>query len=139
MNVWNPGIEQAVESLDQSKNFDSQLVGTNDRSLDRCVHRRRIAPSCQDPNTLHFRRIYCSLVARSYPLSQGFPIHSLFCFSPDANRHSICGAMEFLVVAASLGWLALLLVPWRPWGTGERLEPADEPCENDFRDTTLLI
>jgi hypothetical protein len=45
--------------------------------------------------------------------------------------------MEFLVVAASLGWVALLLVPWRPWGTGERLEPVGEPCETDFRDTTL--
>jgi hopene-associated glycosyltransferase HpnB len=47
--------------------------------------------------------------------------------------------MEFLVVAASLGWVALLLAPWRPWGTGERLEPAGEPCETDFRDTTLLV
>jgi hopene-associated glycosyltransferase HpnB len=47
--------------------------------------------------------------------------------------------MEFLFVAASLGWVALLLVPWRPWGTGERLEPVGEPRETDFRDTTLLI
>ena len=47
--------------------------------------------------------------------------------------------MEFLVVAASLGWVALLLVPWRPWDTSERLEPVGEPHETDFRDTTLLI
>jgi hopene-associated glycosyltransferase HpnB len=47
--------------------------------------------------------------------------------------------MEFLVLAASLGWVALLLAPWRPWGTGERLEPVGETCETDFRDTTLLI
>ncbi len=47
--------------------------------------------------------------------------------------------MEFLVVAASLGWVALLLAPWRPWGTGERLEAVGGSFENNLRDITVLI
>ena len=47
--------------------------------------------------------------------------------------------MEFLVVVGSLGWVALLLTPWRPWCTSERLEPDGDPVEEDFRDITVLI
>jgi len=47
--------------------------------------------------------------------------------------------MEFLVVAASLSWVALLLAPWRPWGTGERLEAVGGSFENNLRDITVLI
>src|SRR5690242_10159945 len=47
--------------------------------------------------------------------------------------------MEFLVIAASFGWVALLLAPWRPWGTGEGLEAAGDPLEKDLRDITVLI
>jgi len=47
--------------------------------------------------------------------------------------------MEFLVVAGSLGWVALLLLPWRSWWTSEQLEPDGNPVEEDFRDITVLI
>jgi hopene-associated glycosyltransferase HpnB len=47
--------------------------------------------------------------------------------------------MEFLVAAGSLLWVALLLVPWRPWSTRERLEPGDERDEPNPCDVTVLI
>ena len=47
--------------------------------------------------------------------------------------------MEYLVVAGSLLWVALILVPWRPWSTRERLEPANERIERDLSDVTVLI
>jgi hopene-associated glycosyltransferase HpnB len=47
--------------------------------------------------------------------------------------------MEFLVVIVSLGWVALLVAPWRPWGTNERLEPDRDPFEADLRDITVVI
>lgn len=46
--------------------------------------------------------------------------------------------MEFLVVAGSLLWLALLLVPWRPWSTRERLEPTGESA-GSLSDLTVVI
>ena len=45
--------------------------------------------------------------------------------------------MEFLVVAGSLLWVALILVPWRPWSTRERLEPGREPA--NLSDVTVLV
>jgi hopene-associated glycosyltransferase HpnB len=47
--------------------------------------------------------------------------------------------MEFLVVAASLLWVGLLLVPWRPWSTRECLEPENELTESNLCDVTVLI
>jgi hopene-associated glycosyltransferase HpnB len=47
--------------------------------------------------------------------------------------------MEFLVVAVSIGWVALLLAPWRPWGTGERLEVAGGSSDKSLEDITVLI
>jgi hopene-associated glycosyltransferase HpnB len=47
--------------------------------------------------------------------------------------------MEFLVVAGSLLWIVLLLVPWRPWSTRERLEPEDVRTEGTLSDVTVLI
>jgi hopene-associated glycosyltransferase HpnB len=47
--------------------------------------------------------------------------------------------MESLVVVASLGWVLLLLVPWRPWGTSEQLEPARDLSGEDLGDITVLI
>jgi hopene-associated glycosyltransferase HpnB len=47
--------------------------------------------------------------------------------------------MEYLVVAGSLLWVALILVPWRPWSTRERLEPGDNGVELDLSDVTVLI
>jgi hopene-associated glycosyltransferase HpnB len=47
--------------------------------------------------------------------------------------------MEYLVVAVCLGWVALLFVPWRPWGTRERLEADGDSFEKNLRDITVLI
>ena len=47
--------------------------------------------------------------------------------------------MEILVVAGSLLWVALLLVPWRPWSTRECLEPVNEQAERNLCDVTVLI
>jgi hopene-associated glycosyltransferase HpnB len=47
--------------------------------------------------------------------------------------------MGFLVALASLGWVGLLLVPWRPWGTSEQLEPAGDRSDEDLGDVTVLI
>jgi hopene-associated glycosyltransferase HpnB len=47
--------------------------------------------------------------------------------------------MDFLIIAGSLLWLALILVPWRPWSTRERLEPGDERAERNLSDVTVLV
>jgi hopene-associated glycosyltransferase HpnB len=47
--------------------------------------------------------------------------------------------MEFLVVAGSLLWVALILVPWRPWSTRERLESADDLAAGGLSDVTVLV
>ena len=47
--------------------------------------------------------------------------------------------IEIFIFLASLGWVALVLAPWRPWGTGERLEPAADSAEEEFDDITVLI
>jgi hypothetical protein len=47
--------------------------------------------------------------------------------------------MELLTAVGSLLWVALMLLPWRPWSTRERLEP-DEACDGtDLADVTALI
>ena len=43
------------------------------------------------------------------------------------------------VLPAAIGWLALLLAPWRPWRTGERLEAGPEGAAADLSDVTVLI
>jgi hopene-associated glycosyltransferase HpnB len=45
--------------------------------------------------------------------------------------------MELLGFIACLGWLALLLLPWRPWSTKECLESQGEPT--DLSDVTVVI
>jgi glycosyltransferase involved in cell wall biosynthesis len=47
--------------------------------------------------------------------------------------------MELLVAMGSLLWVAVILVPWRPWGTRERLEPGDPRDGTDLSDVTVLI
>jgi hopene-associated glycosyltransferase HpnB len=47
--------------------------------------------------------------------------------------------MEYLVVAGSLLWVALILVPWRAWSTNENLEPGADRVEADLSDVTVLI
>src|SRR5438132_1153367 len=48
-------------------------------------------------------------------------------------------AMGFFIAVASLGWVGLLLVRWRPWGTSEQLEPAGDRSDEDRGDVTVLI
>jgi hopene-associated glycosyltransferase HpnB len=47
--------------------------------------------------------------------------------------------MELLVAVGSLLWVALILVPWRPWSTRERLEPDHPRDRTDLSDVTVLI
>jgi hopene-associated glycosyltransferase HpnB len=47
--------------------------------------------------------------------------------------------MEFLVVAGSLLWVVLMLLPWRPWSTRERLEPGAERVACNLSDITVLV
>lgn len=47
--------------------------------------------------------------------------------------------MEFLVVAGSLLWVALILVPWRPWSTRERLEAGHALAARSLSDVTVLV
>lgn len=45
-----------------------------------------------------------------------------------------------LSTVAAAAWMALLVVPWRPWSTRERLEPTAEDCApSDLHDVTALI
>ncbi len=49
-------------------------------------------------------------------------------------------ALGWLGALGGAMWLVLLVVPWRPWGTGERIEPDDAPAENtDLSDMSVLI
>ena len=45
--------------------------------------------------------------------------------------------MELLVCFAAIAWLALLLIPWRPWSTKECLESQGE--RSDLSDVTVVI
>jgi hopene-associated glycosyltransferase HpnB len=47
--------------------------------------------------------------------------------------------MDFLVIAGSFLWLAVILVPWRPWSTRECLEAGNERAERNLSDVTVLI
>jgi hopene-associated glycosyltransferase HpnB len=45
--------------------------------------------------------------------------------------------MDLLVFIACLGWITLLLLPWRPWSTKERLESLGD--RTDLSDVTVVI
>jgi hopene-associated glycosyltransferase HpnB len=47
--------------------------------------------------------------------------------------------MEFFLVVGSLLWVALMLVPWRPWSTKERLEPSEQEANPNLSDLTVLV
>src|ERR1700722_14498586 len=47
--------------------------------------------------------------------------------------------MDFLVIAGSLLWRAVILVPWRPWSTSECLEAGNERAERNLSNVTVLI
>ena len=42
-------------------------------------------------------------------------------------------------VPGAVLWLIILLLPWRPWSTRERLESGPAPQPADLRDVTVLI
>ena len=47
--------------------------------------------------------------------------------------------MLTLTVASLVIWVAILLLPWRPWGTGERLSALDATRPQILSDVTVLI
>src|SRR5437867_4095720 len=47
--------------------------------------------------------------------------------------------MELLFVIGSLLWVALILLPWRPFSTKENLEPDDNPEPASLSGVTVLI
>jgi hopene-associated glycosyltransferase HpnB len=47
--------------------------------------------------------------------------------------------ISMLIIVASLIWTLLLLLPWKPWSTRERLENHDSTSETDLSDVTVLI
>ena len=50
MNVRNAGIEKAIETLDESVDFQLQLIGSYDRAVDGCIESRGIAACREDSN-----------------------------------------------------------------------------------------
>ncbi|HTD17534.1 MAG TPA: glycosyltransferase [Chthoniobacterales bacterium] len=44
-----------------------------------------------------------------------------------------------VIILGSLGWPCILLLPWKPWSTRERLESDDSSPEADVSDVTVLI
>jgi hopene-associated glycosyltransferase HpnB len=63
------------------------------------------------------------------------------CYLLSAVGSIICRLrMEWFIVLGSVSWIGLLMVPWRPWSTRERLEtayPADEVA--GLADISVLI
>lgn len=47
--------------------------------------------------------------------------------------------ISILIIIASLIWPLILLLPWKPWSTRERLENQDSTGETDLSDVTVLI
>lgn len=47
--------------------------------------------------------------------------------------------MEWFVITAAAAWVGLVLLPWRPWSTRERLEPSQPQPEEDLSAITVLI
>jgi hopene-associated glycosyltransferase HpnB len=47
--------------------------------------------------------------------------------------------MEAIIVLAGVAWVGLLLLPWRPWSTRERLDPPSPPVAPGLSDVTVLI
>ena len=47
--------------------------------------------------------------------------------------------ISILIIVASLIWPLILLLPWKPWSTRERLENQDSTLDTDLSDVTVLI
>ena len=46
---------------------------------------------------------------------------------------------DYLASIGALIWLAILLLPWRPWDTREVLDCTSSPLDADLSDITVLI
>jgi len=46
---------------------------------------------------------------------------------------------NYLAAVGVFVWLAILLLPWRPWGTGEHLDSSEDSSDADLSDVTVLI
>ena len=53
MNMRNAGIEETVKSLDKTVEFDFQLIGPNDRTVNRGIKSGSVASCSKDPNPFH--------------------------------------------------------------------------------------
>lgn len=47
--------------------------------------------------------------------------------------------MLSLTIVSALVWVVILLLPWRPWGTSERLSAKEDLATQDLSDITVLI
>jgi hopene-associated glycosyltransferase HpnB len=47
--------------------------------------------------------------------------------------------LPYLVAAATALWVGVLLAPWRPWSTRERLASSEAAPDSDLSDVTVLI
>jgi hopene-associated glycosyltransferase HpnB len=47
--------------------------------------------------------------------------------------------ISILIIFGSLAWPIILLLPWKPWSTRERLDNYGSSSENDLSDVTVLI
>ena len=47
--------------------------------------------------------------------------------------------MDWVVLITAVGWVGLWLLPWRPWSTRQRLEPAEPLPAQDLSQITVLI
>jgi len=53
MKVRHAGVEEAVEALDESVDFNPKLVGAHDGAVNGGVERRCVAPGSQDADAFH--------------------------------------------------------------------------------------
>ena len=53
VHVRHPGVEEAVEALDEPIDLDLQLIGAHDGAVNRGVQRRRVASRRQDADSFH--------------------------------------------------------------------------------------
>src|SRR6266404_9205471 len=68
MNVWHPGVEQAVEAFDEANDFDLKLIRTHDRARNRGVKSGGVPAGSKDANALHSRKsLWGTSVAPAVP------------------------------------------------------------------------
>jgi len=89
MNVRDTGIEETVESLDESVDFQFELIGTNDCAMNGGVERRSVSTCSKDADAFHL----CTLRAMAGDFQHNIKIPR---FSAIAHVFSIPPA-EYLV------------------------------------------